>query len=132
MKRPSKVSQDMLWEELKISQMTAVECAKYLGIVKRNANMHLAALKDRREPRQRLRIADWQQSKYGHPAPVYAVGFGPDAIKPTPLTACQTTKRHREKYRALIQVKRKGIISPWAGLLIKPATKTGGRQHDNG
>lgn len=115
--------QQLLWEELRTTPMTALEVAAFLGIAKRNANMNIKALRQSGTiDRVRLRIADWytgmEQGRPGYPTPVYSVGRGDDAPRPTPLTAAVTSKRHREKYRALYRVKRTGIVSPWAGLLV--------------
>lgn len=137
MKRPAIVSQNMLWEELQYNPMTAVECAAFLGIAKRNANVHIKALRKRPAMnRKRCRISGWQSGtelcRSGQPSPVYAVGIGADIPKPKPISACEASQRHRAKFGALYRIKRKGVVSPWAGLLIKPATKIRDRQNARG
>lgn len=123
MKRPAKVSQDMLLAELEIAPMTALECARFLGVVKRNANVHIRALRLRGVIEgKRVRIVEWVSGvdlgRSGYYSPVYSFSRGLDVPAPQKMTAAQTTKRHRQKFRAVHRIKRRNIVSPWAGLLV--------------
>lgn len=115
--------QQMLWAELRNTPMTALEVAAFLGIAKRNANANLKALREAGFiDKMHLRICDWytgsEQGRPGYPTPIYTIGRGSDAPRPEPLSGAITSKRHREKYRALYRIKRTGVVSPWAGLPV--------------
>jgi hypothetical protein len=102
--------------------MSAAELTQRLGKNRSTINSSINLTRERFGSKM-IRVKEWERSlgRKGSFIPIYALGPGPDAPPPAPLSPKERCARYRERHRTLLRqrqrVQRGGEANIWAGLM---------------